>query len=53
MTTEVEREMCTLCADCNKRVSVPGEKGKVKCGGAKNPHCPGFSPARTGMEGKR
>lgn len=53
MKTEIEMELCILCADYNQAVTVPGKKTVVRCGSAENPRCPGFIPYRTGTEGKR
>lgn len=45
MTTEVERELCALCAE--RMRMVPTDKGtRVRCGGPNNPYCPGFVPER-------
>ena len=53
MTTEVERELCTICFHRNSMVAVPGRKAKVKCGGEANDHCPGFEPANNNNAGRR
>ena len=44
MTTEVERELCQICADKDRLIAIPGRRSRVKCGGKNNPTCPGFVP---------
>ena len=44
MTTEIERELCQICAQRDRMVMVPGRGSKVKCGGEPNTFCPGFVP---------
>lgn len=51
MPTEIEKEMCDLCAYKRRFVLVTdgdGGKKSVACGSAKNPHCPGFVPGNLG-----
>lgn len=44
MTTDIERELCQICAERDRLVIVPGRRSRVKCGGRNNPRCPGFTP---------
>lgn len=46
MPTEVEKEMCAICAQKRKyvRISDGGRTVSVTCGSDRNPRCPGFVP---------
>ena len=52
MTTDIERELCQICAEKDRLIVIPGRRSKVKCGGKNNPTCPAFrarkSPGRWG-----
>ena len=44
MTTDIERELCQICAEKDRLIVISGRRSKVKCGGKNNTTCPGFVP---------